>query len=147
MLGSEVGPQVHDLPSPEADQQHGGADAKPLDARVGALVRVPQLLLACAEVVHLGDDLGDGLLDAAEVGLDGLQLLGGLDGGPVLGVGTDVDVELNVARGDGGSAWRGVSTTGAARDRMVTLWQEMEEKTYRSGGSQSRHRRRHRRAR
>lgn len=99
MLGPEVGPQVHDLPHPQRHQQKGGAEAEPLDAVVGALVGVSQLLLARPQVVHLADDLGDHLLDAAEVGLDGLQLLGGLDGGPVLRVGADVDVEFHVAGG------------------------------------------------
>lgn len=92
----EVCPQVHDLPAPEADQQQGCAEAEPLDAGVGALVGVAQLLLARAQVLHLVDDLGQHLLDAPQLGLDGLELLVGLDGGPVLGVGANVDVELNV---------------------------------------------------
>ena len=93
----EVGPQVHDLPRPEADEQPRGADAEVLDPAVGALVGIAQLLLAQPQVLHLRHDLGDGLLDAAQLGLDGLELLRGLDGGPVLGVGADVDVELHVA--------------------------------------------------
>jgi hypothetical protein len=48
------------------------------------------------------DDLGGELLDAAQLGLDGLELLGGLDGGPVLCVGANVDVELDCAEVDGG---------------------------------------------
>lgn len=99
VLRSEVGTQVHNLPPPEANEEQGGADAEPLDAGVGALVGVTQLLLARAQVVHLAHDLANHLLNAAQLGLDGLQLLGGLDGGPVLGVGADVDVELDVAVG------------------------------------------------
>lgn len=104
MLGAEVGAQVEDLPDPEADEQPGGQDAEPLDAVVGALVCVTELLLAGAEVVHLDDHLGCQLFDAAQVGLDGLELLGGLDGRPVLGVGTNVDVELDLAGGRVGAA-------------------------------------------
>lgn len=99
MLAPEITPQVHDLPCAQTDQHQHGQVAKPLDALVGALVGVPQLLLACAQVVHLGDDLADDFLDAAEFGFDGLELLAGLDGGPVLCVGADVDVEFDMARG------------------------------------------------
>ncbi len=101
MLRPEVGAQVHDLPPPECDEDHGGDDAEPLDAGVCALVCVAQLVLAELEVLHLLVDLADELLDAAQLGLDGLELLLGLDGGPVLGVGANVDVELNVAEGVG----------------------------------------------
>lgn len=103
MLGAKVGAEVHDLPAPEADEEPGGADAEPLDARVCALVGVAELLLAGAEVLHLLDDLAGELLDAAQVGLDGLELVVGLDGGPVAGVGANLDVELNLAGGGGGA--------------------------------------------
>lgn len=103
MLGAEVGAEVHDLPGPEADEQPGGADAEPLDAGVCALVGVAELLLALAQVLHLLDNLTRHLLDAAQVGLDGLELLVGLDGGPVAGVGANLDVELNVAGRGGGT--------------------------------------------
>lgn len=93
----EVGPQVQDLPDPEHDQDEGGAEAEPLDPVVGALVGVAQLLLARPQVVHLAHDLGDHLLHTAKVRLDRLELLGGLDRGPVLCVGADVDVEFHVA--------------------------------------------------
>lgn len=85
------------MPPPEGDENHGGDNAEPLDAGVCALVGVAQLVLAELEVFHLAVDLADKLLDAAQLGLDGLELLGGLNGGPVLGVGADIDVELNVA--------------------------------------------------
>ncbi len=96
MLGSEVRPQVQDLPPPDADEQEGGAEAEPLDSVVGALVGVAQLLLAGAQVVHLGDDLGHELLDPAQLRLDGLQLLARLDGSPILGIGANIDVEFDV---------------------------------------------------
>lgn len=153
MLAAEVGSQVHNLPAPEADEQHGRSDAEPLDAGVGALVCVSQFLLSRAQVVHLGDNLGNGLLDAAELTLDGLELLGGLDGGPVLGIGTDIDVEFDM-------------TVGVVRPCKITFrplfdrlrnGQEPElmcserrvggQTTYfLSIGSQSRRRRQHRRA-
>lgn len=93
----EVRSQVQDLPDPEHDQDESGAEAEPLDPVVGALVCVAQLLLARPQVVHLAHDLGDHLLHTAKVSLDRLELFGGLDRGPVLCVGTDVDVELDVA--------------------------------------------------
>lgn len=131
VLGAKVGAQVHDLPGPQGDEQPGGADAEPLDARVCALVCVAQLLLAHAQVVHLLHDLGRELLDAAQLGLDGLELLRGLDGGPVLGVGADVDVELDVAEGrvgpvgcgralDGGGSRRRCRGCNVQPDRMFS---------------------------
>lgn len=93
----EVRPQVQDLPDPEHNQDEGGAEPEPLDSVVGALVGVAQLLLPRPQVVHLAHDLGDHLLHTAQVSLDRLELLGGLDRGPVLCVGTDVDIELDVA--------------------------------------------------
>lgn len=76
----EVGPQVHDLPRPERDQQEGGHESKPLHTGVGALIGVAELLFADAEVVHLVDHLRNHLLDASQLRLDRLQLLRGLDG-------------------------------------------------------------------
>lgn len=99
MLAAEISTQVHNLPRPETNQQPGRQDAKPLDTRVGALVCVAQLLLACAQVLHFRDDLGCHFLNLAQLCLDGLELLVGLDGGPVLCVGANVNVELDVARG------------------------------------------------
>lgn len=95
MLGTEVRTQIHDLPCPEANEDPRSADAEPLDAVVGALIGVAQLLLAAAQVVHLADNLARQLLDAPQLRFDGLELLGGLDGGPVLGVGANVDVEFD----------------------------------------------------
>lgn len=103
MLGAEVRTQVHNLPRPKTDEEPGGADAEPLDTGVGALVGIAQRLLAVTQILHLVDNLGCHFLDTAQVGLDGLKLLGSLDGGPVLGVGADVDVELNVAGGGAGA--------------------------------------------
>lgn len=95
MLGAEVGAEVHNLPAPETNQQPRSADTEPLDTVVGALVGITQLLLTKAQVLHLVDNLGRQLLDAAQVGLDGLELLLGLDGRPVTGVGANIDIELN----------------------------------------------------
>lgn len=97
MLGSEVGSEVHDLPAPERDQQQRGTYPEPLNAGIRALVGVAQLLLARPQVVHLADDIRDGLLDAPQLRLDRLQLLRRLDRGPILGVGADVDVEFHVS--------------------------------------------------
>lgn len=97
VLGTEVGAQVQDLPDPQTDEQPGGGDTEPLDARVCALVGVAQAHLASAQVLHLANHLGRKLLKATQLRLDGLELLGGLDGVPVLGVGTNVNVELDVS--------------------------------------------------
>ena len=93
----EVCSQVDDLPRAQADENAHGAKGKPLDPLVGALVRVAQLLLARAQVLHLGHDLGHHLLHPAQFRLDRLQLLGRLDLSPVLRVRADVDVELDVS--------------------------------------------------
>jgi len=99
MLRPEVGAQVHDLPDPEGDQQEGSRKAEPLDARIGALVGVAQLLLAQTQVLHLVDDLGHQLLDAAQLRLNRLELFRGLDRRPVLGVRADVHVQLDAPEG------------------------------------------------
>lgn len=111
MLGSEVGPQVHNLPSPKSNEQHSGANTKPLDSGVCALVRVSQRLLSASEVVHLGDNFRDCLFDAPQVGLNWLQLLGCLNGRPVLGIGTNIDIELDVSVGviRGTAGWEDMS--------------------------------------
>lgn len=105
MLRAEVGAQVHDLPSPETNKQPGSAHTKPLDTVVGALVGVAQLLLSATEVVHLHDKLGGQLLDTAQFSLDGLELFGSLNSGPILGIGTNVNVEFDMSR-------RGVDSLG-----------------------------------
>lgn len=93
----EVCPQIQHLPDPKADEKESGAETEPLDTVVGALVSIPQLLLPRSQVVHLADNLGHHLLHSPQVGLDWLELLGCLDRGPVLGVGADIDVQLDVA--------------------------------------------------
>lgn len=136
----EVRPQIQDLPHPKHDQDEGGAQAKPLDAVVGALVGVAQLLLPRPQVVHLVDDLGHHLLHAAQVRLDRLELLGCLDRRPVLGVCAYVDVQLDVAVGVGDVLGCFAGSTvisiggieGMARKAGITY--------ILSGGSQSRHR-------
>jgi hypothetical protein len=96
MLGSEVGAEVHDLPTPETNQEPGGSNTEPLDTVVGALVGISELLLSGAEVLHLSNKLAGDLLNTAELSLDRLELLGGLDGGPILSIGTNIDIEFNV---------------------------------------------------
>ena len=91
--------QVHNLPSPQSDQHAHCAKRKPLDALVRALIRISELLFADAQVLHFLHDLVDRLLDPSQLRLDGLQFLGRLDGGPVAGVGANVDVQLDVAGG------------------------------------------------
>jgi hypothetical protein len=101
VLRSEVSPQVDNLPRAQSHKHAHGAEGKPLHSLVGALVGITQTLLTGTQVLHLGDDVLDHLFDAAEVGLDGLELLLDLDAGPVAGVGADLDVELDFAEGVG----------------------------------------------
>lgn len=101
MLRSEVSPQVDNLPRAESHQHAHGAKSKPLHSLVGALVGIAQTLLTRTQVLHLCDDILDHLFDAAEVGLNGLELLLDLDAGPVAGVGADLDVELDFTEGVG----------------------------------------------
>lgn len=95
----EVRPEVHNLPPPKSNEEESGGHAKPLDTVVGALIGITELLLTSAQVVHLADNLADQLLDTAQIGFERLKLLSGLDGGPVLGIGTNVDIELDVTAG------------------------------------------------
>ena len=97
MLTPEIRPQIHNLPSPQPHQHRHSSKSKPLDPLVRALIRIPQLLLATAQIIHFRNDLAHDFLDATEFGFDGLQLLAGLDCGPVFGVGADVNVEFDVA--------------------------------------------------
>lgn len=97
MLGPEVSPQVNNLPSSQTNEHAHRAECEPFYTFVGALVGITETLLTRTEVIHLCDDVGDHLLDAAEVGLDGLELLLRLDGGPVAGIGADLDIEVNFA--------------------------------------------------
>lgn len=99
MLGPEIRPQVHNLPDPKPNEDPRGRDAEPLDAGIGALVGITELLLPHAKVFHVAHNLLGLLVDTTQVRLDGLQLLRRLDGAPVLGVGADVDVELDAACG------------------------------------------------
>lgn len=95
----EVRPEVHNLPPPKSNEEEGSGHAEPLDTVVGALVGITELLLTSAQVIHLANNLADQLLDTAQIGLEWLKLLGGLDSGPVLGIGANVDIELDVAAG------------------------------------------------
>lgn len=108
MLAPEVGTKVHDLPSPKPNKHTHSTQRKPLDPLICTLVGIPKLLLATPQVIHLRDNLSNNLLDPPELRLNWLQLVGGSNGIPVLGIGANVNVELDVARGDGlGGAGRG----------------------------------------
>jgi hypothetical protein len=101
VLRSEVSPQIDHLPCAQTHQHPHGAEGKPLDTLIGALVGIAKTLLTGTQVLHLCDDVLDHLFDTAEVGLDGLELLLNLNAGPVAGVGADLDVELDFAEGVG----------------------------------------------
>lgn len=95
VLAAEVGPQIYDLPYSQCDQHAHSPKREPLHPLVRALIRISQLHLAGPQVVHLVRDFLGRLGQPPELGFHGLQLLPGLDGRPVLGVGADVDVELD----------------------------------------------------
>lgn len=97
MLAPEICAQVYNLPCSERYQHSHSEECKPLHTLVGALICVPQLLLSPPQVIHLLHNLADDFFDTAEFRFDGLQLLAGLDGGPVLRICADVDVQFNVS--------------------------------------------------
>jgi hypothetical protein len=97
VLGPEVRPEVHNLPRTKRHEHSHGANSKPLDTLVGALVGISQLNLTSPQVIQLGNNLGSDLADSLELCFHGLQLLAGLDGVPIFCVGADVDVKLDVA--------------------------------------------------
>ena len=97
VLRPEVRPEVHNLPRAQRHEHSHGANSKPLDTLVCALVGISQPDLTTPQVVQLSNNLGSDLADSLELRLHGLQLLSGLDGIPILCVCANVDVELDVA--------------------------------------------------
>ena len=97
VLRPEVRSEVHDLPRTQGHQHAHSADSKPLDTLVCALVGISQPDLTSSQVVQLGDNLRGDFADPLELCFHRLQLLAGLNGVPVLGVGADVNVQLDVA--------------------------------------------------
>ena len=101
MLGPEVRPEVHNLPRAQRHKHSHGANSKPLDTLVGALIRISQPDLPSSQIVQLSHDLGSNLADSLELCLHRLQFLAGLDGIPIFCVGANVNVELDVTVGVG----------------------------------------------
>jgi hypothetical protein len=95
----EISPQVDDLPRTQAHQHTHGAQRKPLDSLIRALIRIPQLLFAHPQIFHLLNNLIDRSFDAAQFRLDRLQLLASLDGRPVLRIRTDIDIQFYMTCG------------------------------------------------
>jgi hypothetical protein len=95
----EISPQINNLPSPEPNKHTHSPESEPLHTLISALIGIAQTLLTRTQVLHLGNDISDHLLDAAEVCLDGLELFLGLDAVPVAGVGANVDVEFDWSGG------------------------------------------------
>lgn len=92
----EVSPQINNLPCSKSNKHSHGAKGKPLDSVVCALIGVPELLLSGPEVIHLGDNLGDQLFNTSQLCLNRLQLLSCLNSGPILGICSNIDIELDV---------------------------------------------------
>ena len=101
VLRPEVRPEVHNLPRAQRHEHSHGANSKPLDTLVCALVGISQPDLTTPQVVQLSNNLGSDLADSLELRLHGLQLLAGLNSIPVLSVCANVDVKLDVAVGVG----------------------------------------------
>jgi hypothetical protein len=96
VLGPEVRPEVHNLPRTERHEHSHGANSKPLDTLVGALIGISQFDLTSPQVIQLSNNLGSDLADSLKLCFYWLELFAGLDGVPVFCVGADVDVELDV---------------------------------------------------
>lgn len=92
MLTPEVAPQVNDLPHSQSHKHTHCYKRKPLDALIGALIRIAKLLLSVSQVVHFTDDLADDFLDAAQFGFDRLEFVTCLDGRPVLCISADINI-------------------------------------------------------
>lgn len=95
----EISSKVYHLPHAQPNEHPHCTQGKPLDAVVCRLVRVTHTQLARPEILHFVHDFPDELLDSAEVRLDRLQFLLGLNARPVAGVGTNVHVEFDLAGG------------------------------------------------
>lgn len=95
MLAPEVRPQVHDLPHSQPHKTPHSANCEPLDTLVRALVGISEFHLTAPQEVQLVNDLSGQARHALELNFDRLQLLGGLDRRPVLGICADIDVELH----------------------------------------------------
>ena len=95
----KVRPQIYDLPRPQTHEHAHCTERKPFYPFIRAFVRIPKLLLSRSQIVHLGHNLSHKLLDAPQFRLDRLQLLLSLYGRPVPGVGTNVDIKLDVTTG------------------------------------------------
>lgn len=93
----EVSAQIDNLPRTQPSQHTHGTEGKPLDALVGTLICISKLLFPGAQIIHLRNDFGDEFLDTTQFHLDRLELLAGLDGGPILCVGANINVEFDVA--------------------------------------------------
>src|SRR5947199_293508 len=95
----KVRPQVHNLPSAQPNQHAHGAERKPFDSLIRALIGIAQLLLSYPQILHLHHDLIDRLLNTPQLCLNWFKLLRCLNSRPIACVGTNVDVQFNV------SAW------------------------------------------
>jgi len=97
MLRPEVRSEVYNLPRTQCHQHAHGGNGEPLDTLVRALVGISQPDLTSSQVVQLGDNLRGNLADPLELCFNRPQLLSGLNGVPVFGIRTNVDVQLDVA--------------------------------------------------
>jgi hypothetical protein len=95
----KIRPQIDNLPRSQPNQHTHSPKRKPLDALVRALIRISQLLLPRRQIIHLIHNLGNNLLHAAQVSLDRLEFLLGLNGRPVAGIGADFNIEFYRAEG------------------------------------------------
>src|SRR4051812_21490274 len=97
MLRPEISPQIHNLPCTKANQHSHRSQSKPFDSLIRALIRISELLLSMSQVLHLSDNLIDVLLDSSQLSVDRAELLCGLNGRPISGIGANIDIEFDVA--------------------------------------------------
>lgn len=104
MLTPEVRPQIDHLPRTQSQQSKHHGNRKPLNTLIRTLVGISQLLLARPEILHLVNNFANNLLNTLQLNLNRLELLGGLDRGPIARVGANVDIELDLAGETGAMA-------------------------------------------
>ncbi len=102
MLTPKVRPKIHNLPRAQSNKHTHSENSKPLNPLIRTLICISELLLSSPQIIHLSNNLANRLLNTAKLRFNGLELLVSGNGAPVLCVGANINVELDVARLDVG---------------------------------------------